>query len=333
MGLPHVSIIIIAYNRREFLKEAILSVASQDLFGLEIEVIVVKNFMEPDIDNLIMKLGYTSYDLDSDEQSGSYLAYAVKRTHSDIICLLDDDDVFVPEKVGVVWSAFKDDPDLVYYHNRNTKIDKNGKPLDGSIHDKKYRPIIFSGKNRIGNKLKLMFALNRRGDINNSCISFRKSILNMSEDPLSGRRSIDIAIFSLALESKLKMLIDSKALTKLRLHESFSHFTGSDKFSKIFQYNVLTVRDYNNLRTKLRSATARNYLYHNSLSARINSFTVGGRRTDLTFREFLQYFMSVRFVRFRYFLVTLFGLLISTTFPKVNSKVFQIYSEWREQHA
>ena len=328
MNMPDASVIIIAYNRREFLREAILSVSSQNLFGLEIEVMVVKNFLEPDIDNLIVRLGYTSYVLDSDEPSGSYLAYAMKRAHSDIICLLDDDDVFFPDKVGVVLSAFKNDPDLVYYHNRNIKIDKNGRPLDGSILGKKYHPIMFSGKKGLGNKLKLMLALNRRGDINNSCISFRRSILDLPDDPLSGRRSIDIAIFSLALDSKKKMLIDSKTMTKLRIHDSFSHFAGCDKSAKTLEYNVLTIRDYNDLRMKLKSANARSYLYCNSLSARINSFTVSGRRTDLTLREFFQYFMSFRFMRFRYFLVTLFALLISTTFPSINSKVFQIYSEY-----
>jgi glycosyltransferase involved in cell wall biosynthesis len=53
-----ISVIISAYNRKEFLKNAIRSVYNQLLDKGLYEVVVVKNFEDKDIDDYIAKLGY-----------------------------------------------------------------------------------------------------------------------------------------------------------------------------------------------------------------------------------------------------------------------------------
>ncbi len=50
---PFISVIITAYNRREFLKHAVRSVLNQTLDKGLYEIIVVKNFKDPEVDRLI----------------------------------------------------------------------------------------------------------------------------------------------------------------------------------------------------------------------------------------------------------------------------------------
>jgi glycosyltransferase involved in cell wall biosynthesis len=56
-----ISVIISAYNRKEFLKNAIRSVYTQLLDKGLYEVVIVKNFEDKDIDDYIAKLGYKKY--------------------------------------------------------------------------------------------------------------------------------------------------------------------------------------------------------------------------------------------------------------------------------
>ena len=51
--LPYVSVIITAYNRKEFLLNAIKSVLNQRLDKKYYEIIVIKNFRDKNIDDFI----------------------------------------------------------------------------------------------------------------------------------------------------------------------------------------------------------------------------------------------------------------------------------------
>ncbi len=57
MGRPFISVVITAYNRREFLKYAVKSVINQTLDKSLYEVIAVKNFKDPEVDKLIESSG------------------------------------------------------------------------------------------------------------------------------------------------------------------------------------------------------------------------------------------------------------------------------------
>lgn len=327
METPQATVIIMAYNRKDFLKDAILSVASQVTERDKIEVLIVKNFEHPDIDYLINKIGFTSLLIQTNESSGSYLGYALEHSHAELICLLDDDDMFYPQKLDTIIAEFQRDPKLIYYHNANRRIDVDGVLLENSGSRSSTVQLVTTGNNGAVNAIKLVRALNRRGDVNNSSICFKTSISKNLKELLMNRRSIDITLFSLALESGGNLLIDNRKLTKFRMHESFSHFSGPDKLINTVKYNNLTVIDYTDLMGKLKGQTSRRYLYCNSLSARINSFTVLGKRARLSVREFFLYLGCFRYMRTGYFAITLSALLISLLVPTLNSRIFQLYND------
>jgi len=54
---PYISVIITAYNRREFLSDSFNSVKNQTLSRDKYEIIVTKNFTNDKIDNYIKKNG------------------------------------------------------------------------------------------------------------------------------------------------------------------------------------------------------------------------------------------------------------------------------------
>jgi glycosyltransferase involved in cell wall biosynthesis len=57
MKRPLISIIITAYNRREFIRDAVNSVINSTLPEDEYEIIVVKNFRDEYVDNIVGKIG------------------------------------------------------------------------------------------------------------------------------------------------------------------------------------------------------------------------------------------------------------------------------------
>ncbi|WP_290705506.1 glycosyltransferase, partial [Ferroplasma sp. Type II] len=55
MDNPYISVIIVAYNRKNYIKQAIESVLNQTLNQNLYEIIVVKNFEDMEIDDFINK--------------------------------------------------------------------------------------------------------------------------------------------------------------------------------------------------------------------------------------------------------------------------------------
>jgi len=58
--MPYISVIVTAYKRRQYLYNALLSLKAQTLSRNKYEVIVVKDFEDPQIDNLIKEMGWKS---------------------------------------------------------------------------------------------------------------------------------------------------------------------------------------------------------------------------------------------------------------------------------
>jgi glycosyltransferase involved in cell wall biosynthesis len=57
MKRPLISVIITAYNRREFIRDAVNSVINSTLPEDEYEIIVVKNFKDEYVDSIVEKTG------------------------------------------------------------------------------------------------------------------------------------------------------------------------------------------------------------------------------------------------------------------------------------
>ncbi len=119
MGIE-ISVIVTGYNRKEFLSSALNSLMRQSLNKELFEVLLFTNY-EYNLDDF-MSLEIHHYILEG--SVGEYMYQAIQTARGDIICFLDDDDVFLPDKLMRLKENFNNN--AVYYKN-NTKIFYNDK--------------------------------------------------------------------------------------------------------------------------------------------------------------------------------------------------------------
>ena len=122
--LPYISVIITAYDRKEFLLNAIKSALNQTLDKKYYEIIVIKNFRDENIDDFINENKIKHILMDG--TMGKFLCSGIDASRGEIICFLDDDDLFFENKLEIVYKEFKKDMNIVYYHNFGVSINRNG---------------------------------------------------------------------------------------------------------------------------------------------------------------------------------------------------------------
>jgi len=142
-GQPYISVIVTAYNRRRYLPFALRSLEAQTLPRDKFEVIVVKNFEDKESDDIISRNGWKDLYEDTTYYGRKILA-GLEESRGDVITFLEDDDMYVSNRLEEVYKAFKSYDSLVYFHNSQIIIDENGSVLERPPHS------ILISKNLIG---------------------------------------------------------------------------------------------------------------------------------------------------------------------------------------
>ena len=217
---PYISVVITAHNRKEFLKEAINSVINQTLDKDFYEIIVVKNFDDQEVDNLIGKNKIINLKSRDNSLIGEDLALGIERARGEVISFLDDDDLFIPEKLEIVYNFFKKYKDLAYLHNNDYFIDGKGNPAKFRVKDIN-KDIILDHFKDLNELFKLQ---GYRLYANMSSISIRKNKIlpylgylkkiNFHQD--------DFMFFISTLEDPRLIILSKEKLTKNRVHQSTS---------------------------------------------------------------------------------------------------------------
>ena len=212
--LPYISVIITAYNRKDFLLNAIKSALNQTLDKKYYEVIVIKNFEDKNLDEFINKnkiIGIIS----NNKSLGGKLSEALNIARGTVISFLEDDDLFFENKLEIVYKEFKRDDDIVYYHNLWAPINKNGKTIN-------------------------INTMNISPDINMSSISIKRSIVkvnNANNIPILS--APDVLMYVYALESNKKIRKGKEILTYYMLHNSISNNV-SNNFEEYRKFMIIT---------------------------------------------------------------------------------------------
>ncbi len=216
------SVIVLAHDRREFLRQAVESLIHQDLSRESYEVIVVKNFEDLQLDEFLDRVGARRVRCDEQFVTRKLIA-GLERCESDLVFLLDDDDLFEPSKLRVALAHFEQDGTLGFYHNRFRYVDATGAPLRTSdirplalraVDRTRTRYLDAESKLRQLPRLAYSFA-----GFNHSCAVFRRAILRdvlRYLHELEG--SMDTFLFVAALMSPYSILIDRTVLTRYRVH-------------------------------------------------------------------------------------------------------------------
>jgi glycosyltransferase involved in cell wall biosynthesis len=215
---PRVTVLIAAYSRQEFLLRAVRSVLASTLPRAEYEVVVVKNFRNPEIDAFLEANGVRTLE-EGPAPVGAWMARALAVARGGIVSLLNDDDAFVPEKLSAVVERFDADPRLLYYHDHRILVDEEGRRLPTAARFERLQPAPFVIATDADRRSRVGRVHRYRGLFHDSCISVRREVLERHVDRLAEVEvSEDAFTYYCALASPGTLYFDARALTRFRVH-------------------------------------------------------------------------------------------------------------------
>lgn len=248
---PFISVVIDGFKREEFIIEAFKSVINQTLCKDEFELIVLRAFNNIELDRELAQNKAKIFDV-KDMTLGEAIAFAVENSTGEVICFLDDDDMFMPNKLSAVESIFKSKPDLCYYHNNQLFCDENSNPISGlQINKKKSIDISFTNKD-LKHSLKQL----RANKVNPGSLYFNLSSICVRRKVFTEKLSlmkkvtshIDDLVFFLTLSSSEKVLIMnvSDPLTVYRIHNSMTNVVQSVPNLVMRDFRIIQISNYVN---------------------------------------------------------------------------------------
>jgi len=253
-GSPRISVILLAYRRKKYLKGGVASALNQTLPRDRFEILVYKDFEDPEIDPYLAANGIRVFTSPPGSPPRT-LRTVLEDAQGEILSFLDDDDLFTPDKLAFVDRVFAEDPTLGYFHNGFLVVEEDGKPFDRSpfpqVGERVHIPAGDSRTRRIPpNALRLGY--------NTSSVSIRRGWVTPflpSFEPREAELS-DVMFLACALVSGCGILADPTKLTHYRYHDSWSnilHYT-FDSIGPIVEFDTVNIAALN-LIDKLAAGT------------------------------------------------------------------------------
>ena len=231
--MPFISVIVTAYRRRQYLYNALLSVKAQTLPKDKYEVVVVKDFEDPQVDSLIKEMGWKSVYSDEEYQGRMYLN-GLKEAGGDIIAFLDDDDTYMPNKLEYVYNVFSQNPDVGYLQHSFTPVGPDGSTRSCLAREAP-RNLVPQNELKLtwediekykyyGVQDHVLFVLgNYRmfADKNSTTIAVRRRLLERRKDVLAELPiAFDSFLFASALTDRVSFYFSDVPLSSWRFHGS-----------------------------------------------------------------------------------------------------------------
>lgn len=249
--MPFITVIVTAFNRKEYIVEAVSSVLRQTAPRESYEIIVVKNYTDENIDNFLDENGVKQI-VEQSPYWNISVSKAIEKSAGKVISFLDDDDLFDEHKLEVLQRLFISE-DIVFCKDGIKIVDENGTNI---------------GYRETKQKIKEYFFLDKKGSLsgdrrffssfNNSSMtvlrdSFESHLKKLNSNVPDGRgcrHSMDNFIVFASLESGKCVSIPEK-LTLYRLHSQqitarkggLNHFTARKlEMERLFRESYSSMR-------------------------------------------------------------------------------------------
>lgn len=214
-----VSIVVTAYERRDFYKQAIESILHQEIDHSSVEVIIISNF---EVDFKQNEGGIRVRNIVMEGTVGEFLFAGINAAKYEIIAFLDDDDLFEPEKLQRVVGAFSKNPVTCYYHNNQRYVNTNLQPID-YVRLVENRSRLFFEEDILVNidhkPSAIRQAIATGADFNLSSIAVKREYVNRFLPLLRQiKGGTDAFFFWMTLATGANMFLDHKKLTIYRIH-------------------------------------------------------------------------------------------------------------------
>jgi glycosyltransferase involved in cell wall biosynthesis len=322
------SILIYTYNRREYLMQAVDSVLSNNMDPLKYEIVVVKGFVEMEIDDYLSRNNIRSLLVDN-KSLGVKIAKGVRECRGDFICFLDDDDEFEPNKLAVIKNILDHNNRVDFIHNSLTIINEDGNVIDLNPKENISENLAYMpGSDQYS---VLSSVMRHRGDWYLSAMCIRRSIMENAIDTLESiNQSVDKFIFHLALNfgKEIMMIVDK--ITKYRFHRSTTTYMGTmEEFINrrgIFFEN--SVKVFYKIVEISKGRPGWNVARCQLLQHRINLYFISKNQDHkVTIRELLEYMSCLKYNCTRYQVMWIFSYLIRKMSFRISKTLYYKFFE------
>lgn len=261
-----VSIVILCYKRENFILDAVSSVKTSQSDQFKAEIVVVKSFHNPSIEKKLSELNVKVVHDDS-AIIGMRFVEALKITRGEIIFLLDDDDIFFPEKIKTHMKIYNKYSQIDYIANGYDTINSKGNKVKTIIR-KRSRVLRSLQSDEIliergSNIYDIIYAVKALDmGFNSSRVSFRRSAIMPYIEYLSNIEiNLDTGLFFIAFYFFRGILDIKDVLTGYRIHSQnisvrdqrndldYSKLDGIIRYAKInesfYRYSRLNLQEKN----------------------------------------------------------------------------------------
>lgn len=258
-GSSRFSIIIPVYDRKDYVKKAVTSCLNQNYNKQNIEIIVVKNFADYDLEKWLCQRSILY--IDSEKLNlVDKLIEGISISNGDIICLLEDDDEFIIDKLKILDKYYKKFPDISSLHNNFKYMEEKGYNIDKFYlnHMKMLGGITLLKDDE--EKLSLI----KYKDVyhNLSCWSFRRDYAFELLKDLSGLTyNIDFLIYCEIIEKNAEILILSEKLTVYRRHNSATRMNLD--YQKMINFFKCSIFSYQTVQNKISNQKLKSFIKSN----------------------------------------------------------------------
>ena len=220
---PDVAVIVGAYHREHYLLSAVRSVLAQTLPRDRYEIVVTKDFANPEVDAFLEREQIPSL-RDDDPRIGTWLGRAIARTSAPYLAFLDDDDEFEPNRLAHALEVLRADPTIGFYRNRIRPIDAEGTSIPpeswrfyaADPYFDRHGPLFIPAAKKDG--LSELGFEQTRVSFNSSTMVVRRELVEGELGTTFARTQLpDIALFVLAVVSPYGIYLDDQRLTRYRI--------------------------------------------------------------------------------------------------------------------
>lgn len=242
---PYISVVVTAYNRREFIQEAVQSALDQTLDKEKYEIIVIKNYLDNKIDEFLKEKDVLN--IYSDERLwGQVIGIGIQEAHGEVISFLDDDDIFLPFKLKEVYNVFRQNDNIAYFRHEIIKT-RNIEDVNAQL---KEIDRVGAGKKNFQvsdlDSERTVFHIERKlGIWNMSSISIRRKLYLPFQRDLRLNMGIDLYLFFFAplLNDTAILCFQTKPLSIYRVHDSWIGYKSNITMSEFLMKNSEISRD------------------------------------------------------------------------------------------